>query len=133
MPQDEDIDGPVREYFIEHLRSELNGIVSNTDLAKVLTRLKRPSPGIALDEKNICILPDNLRLKPAAIDFEVFASVLKATKEGYSIRIEYKNREDNASEPVIHPLGIMQRGPRFIWSRGKKAVKESIVMRWTGS
>lgn len=111
--QDDDIDGPVWEYFMEHLRSELDGIVSNTDLAKVLTRLKRPSPGIALDEKKICILPDNLRLKPAAINYKVFSTVLKALKEAHSVRIKYKNRQDAASEPVVHPLGIMQRGPRI--------------------
>lgn len=111
--QDDDIDGPVWEYFMEHLRSELDGIVSNTDLAKVLTRLKRPSPGIALDEKKICILPDNLRLKPAAINYKVFSTVLKALKEAHSVRIKYKNRLDATSEPVVHPLGIMQRGPRI--------------------
>lgn len=111
--QEDDLDGPVWEYFMEHLRSELNGIVSNTDLAKVLTRLKKPSPGIALDANKICILPDNLRLKPAAIDYKVFSTVLKALKEGYSVRIKYKNRLHAASEPVVHPLGIMQRGPRI--------------------
>lgn len=112
-PQDDDIDGPVWEYFMEHLRSELDGIVSNTDLAKVLTRLKKPTPGIELDDKKICILPDNLRLKPAAVDYKVFSTVLKALKEAYSLRIKYKNRQDNASEPVVYPLGIMQRGPRI--------------------
>ncbi|MBC3930599.1 helix-turn-helix transcriptional regulator [Undibacterium curvum] len=113
VAQDDEIDGPVWEYFIEHLKVELEGIVSNTDLAKLITRLKKPDDGIALDEKKICILPDSLRLKPAVIDYRIFSSVLKALKERLSVRIRYKDRQENVSEPTLHPLGIMQRGPRI--------------------
>lgn len=30
-----------------------------------------------------------------------------------SVRIRYKNRQENDSEPALKPLGIMQRGPRI--------------------
>lgn len=109
----EEIDDSIWDYFVERLKKDLEGIVSSTELAKLLDRLKLHDQGIALDESKLCILPDSLRLQPAQINYQVFTTVLRALKENRALQVKYIDRQDKSSTPTLHPLGIMQRGPRI--------------------
>ncbi|WP_051002164.1 helix-turn-helix transcriptional regulator [Pseudogulbenkiania sp. NH8B] len=113
IEETEEIDDSIWDYFVEHLKKNLEGIVSSTELAKLLDRLKLRDQGIALDESKLCILPDSLRLQPAQINYQVFTMVLRALKENRTLQVKYIDRQDKSSTPTLHPLGIMQRGPRI--------------------
>lgn len=108
-----DIDDSIWDYFVGHLKKDLEGIVSSSELAKLLDRLKLHDQGIALDESKICILPDSLRLRPAQINYQVFTTVLRALKENRALQVKYIDGQEKSSAPTLHPLGIMQRGPRI--------------------
>ncbi|MDC7690379.1 helix-turn-helix transcriptional regulator [Vogesella indigofera] len=107
-----EIEEPVWNYLLQHLKRDLEGMVSAGQLSKILNRLKLKDEGLDLGEDKICILPDSLRLQPAQIDYQVFANVLRALADGAALRVRYIDRLGKASEPVLHPLGVMQRGPR---------------------
>lgn len=113
MEEAGDIDDSIWDYFVGHLKKDLEGIVSSRDLSKLLDRLKLRDQGIALDESKICILPDSLRLQPAQINYQVFTKVLRALKENCALQVKYIDRQEKSSTPILHPLGIMQRGPRI--------------------
>lgn len=107
-----EIEEPVWNYLLQHLKRDLEGMVSAGQLSKILNRLKLKDEGLDLGEDKICILPDSLRLQPAQIDYQVFANVLRALADGKALRVRYVDRLGKASEPVLHALGVMQRGPR---------------------
>lgn len=107
-----EIEEPVWNYLLQHLKRDLEGMVSAGQLSKILDRLKLKDEGLDLGEDKICILPDSLRLQPAQIDYQVFANVLRALADGKALRVRYVDRLGKASEPVLHALGVMQRGPR---------------------
>ena len=109
----DEIDDSMWDYFIVHLKRELEGIVTSTELAKLLNRLKLDEHGIRLDESKLCILPDSLRLQPAEINPQVFSTVLRALKEKRALQVSYRDRQEKSSNPTLHPQGIMQRGPRI--------------------
>jgi len=109
----DEIDDSMWDYFIIHLKRELEGIVTSTELAKLLNRLKLDEHGIRLDESKLCILPDSLRLQPAEINPQVFCTVLRALKEKRALQVSYRDRQEKSSTPTLHPQGIMQRGPRI--------------------
>lgn len=109
----DEIDDSMWDYFIVHLKRELEGIVTSTELAKLLNRLKLDEHGIRLDESKLCILPDSLRLQPAEINPQVFSTVLRALKEKRALQVSYRDRQEKSSTPTLHPQGIMQRGPRI--------------------
>ncbi|MCG9084154.1 helix-turn-helix transcriptional regulator [Laribacter hongkongensis] len=109
----EEIDDSMWDYFIVHLKRELAGIVTSTELARLLDRLKLDEHGIRLDESKLCILPDSLRLQPAEINPQVFSTVLRALKEKLALQVHYRDRQEKSSTPTLHPQGIMQRGPRI--------------------
>ena len=108
----EEFDPVTWEYTLAHLKSELEGVVSARELELVLSRLQLPDGGKGLDESKLRILPDSLRLKPAPINSKVLGSVLRALSSGSALRVSYQDRLGKHSEPVLHPLGLLQRGPR---------------------
>ena len=113
------IDEPVEinsgmwNYILGYLKQELDGIVSAGELSAVLNRLKLRDGGVGLDDSKICILSDSLRLQPAQINHHVFATVLRGLAEGNALQVSYRDRLGKTSKPVLHPLGVMQRGPRI--------------------
>jgi predicted DNA-binding transcriptional regulator YafY len=65
-----------------------------------------------LDKHKLRILPDSLRLQPAQIDYQVLGSVLRALATDKALKVSYCDRSGKRTDPVLHPLGIIQRGPR---------------------
>jgi len=101
-------------FFLEHLKQDLEGLVSASDLVNMMRSLQRPSQEYeyTLDERKLRILPDSLRLRPAEIRPQPFGCVLRALASGCALRAVYYDRLCQRSEPVLHPLALLQRGPR---------------------
>jgi len=113
IEESDEIDESVWEYFVGHLKKNLEGIVSSADLTKLLNRFNLGEQGVRLDERKLCILPDSLRLQPAKIKYKIFGTILRALKENRSVDVSYTDRQGKSSTRVLHPQGIMQRGPRI--------------------
>lgn len=113
IEQSDEINDGIWEYFVGHLKKDLEGIVSSAELAKLLNRFNLGEHGIKLDESKLCILSDSLRLQPAKINYKVFSTILRALKESCAVEVNYIDRQQKSSTPILHPQGIMQRGPRI--------------------
>lgn len=113
IEQSDEINDGIWEYFVGHLKKDLEGIVSSAELAKLLNRFDLGEHGIKLDESKLCILSDSLRLQPAKINYKVFSTILRALKESCAVEVNYIDRQQKSSTPILHPQGIMQRGPRI--------------------
>lgn len=113
IEESDEIDEGIWEYFVGHLKKDLEGLVSSAELTRLLNRFNLGEQGIRLDERKLCILPDSLRLQPAKINYKVFGTILRALKENRSIDVSYIDRQEKSSTPILHPQGIMQRGPRI--------------------
>lgn len=113
LEDDEDgLDDETWQFLLQQLKCELENRVSDGQLAKLFERLHLPE-ALQLDDSRLRILPDSLRLQPARIDYKVLAEVLRALKAGNALQVSYMGREGKRSEPVLHPQGLLQRGPRI--------------------
>lgn len=99
------------EYLLLQLKQELSSLVSASQLARMFDRLRLPE-ALDMSESKLRILPDSLRLKPARMSYEVLGTILRALKSGKALQVSYLSREGKRSEPVLHPQGLLQRGPR---------------------
>jgi predicted DNA-binding transcriptional regulator YafY len=107
-----EFDPTIWEFLLKQLEQDLDGMISPGQLAHILRRLQLPEAGIALDDSKLRILPDSLRLRPAPLNPNVLGSVLRALASGSALRVSYQDRLGKHSDPVLHPLGLLQRGPR---------------------
>ncbi|BEV72992.1 hypothetical protein THUN1379_24740 [Paludibacterium sp. THUN1379] len=108
-----EFDAEVWDYLVLQLKQELSGMVSASQLSQVLRKLQLRDDGTALDEHKLRILPDSLRLQPAQFSFDVLGCVLRALASGKALKVTYRDRTDKVTTPVLHPLGMIQRGPRI--------------------
>jgi proteasome accessory factor B len=69
--------------------------------------------GLGLGEDKLRIVSDSLRLQPAAIRESVLVDVLDALARSLTLQIGYRNAQGSRSAPTLHPLGLLQRGPRL--------------------
>jgi predicted DNA-binding transcriptional regulator YafY len=99
------------EYMLATLKNELSGVISARQLERVLSKLQLPDGGCGLDESKLRIIPDSLRLQPAEIKPDVLAGILRGLSDNLALRVMYEDRLGKRSEPVLHPLGLLQRGP----------------------
>lgn len=79
----------------------------------VLKRLQSDDVSVQLDEDNLRVVSDTLRLQPAAISAGVLTNVLEALALGRALKIGYRDASDQVTRPVIHPQALLQRGPRL--------------------
>jgi proteasome accessory factor B len=110
------LNSAVLAYVLKRLQDDLKGLVSATDLAEWLRKLQpqsAESPDYVFDKSKLRILPDSLRLQAAEIRHQPFAGVLQALATGCALRVVYFDRLNQRSEPVLHPLAMLQRGPRI--------------------
>ncbi len=107
-----EFDAEVWDFLLLQLKQDLEGLMSASQLAQVLRRLQLRDDGTALDTRKLRILPDSLRLRPALLDYHVLGCVLRALAGEKALKVSYCDRTGKRTEPVLHPLGLMQRGPR---------------------
>lgn len=107
-----EFDAEVWDFLLLQLKQDLTGLMSSSQLAQVLRKLQLRDDGTALDESKLRILPDSLRLQPAPLNFEVLGCVLRALATGKALKVHYCDRTSKLTEPMLHPLGLIQRGPR---------------------
>jgi predicted DNA-binding transcriptional regulator YafY len=107
-----EFDPTIWEFLLKQLEQDLDGMMSADQFAHIMHRLQLPDAGIALDDSKLRILPDSLRLRPAPLNPKVLGCVLRALASGSALRVSYQDRLGKHSKPVLHPLGLLQRGPR---------------------
>lgn len=105
------LDEETWDFLLLQVKQELSGLVSSSQLALLFDRLRLPD-ALDLSDRKLRILPDSLRLRPALMSYEVLGTVLRALKSGKALQVSYRSRENKCSEPVLHPQGLLQRGPR---------------------
>lgn len=64
-----------------------------------------------LEEKYFRAINDNQRLLPAAIKVEVLQSVLAGLIQRQVLQVLYEKQDGSRQEALLHPQGLLQRGP----------------------
>lgn len=108
---EEILDEETWQYLMLQVKQELSCLVSSRQLTKLFDRLRLPDV-LDLSDSKLRILPDSLRLMPAVMSYEALGTILRALKSGKALQVSYRSREGKCSKPVLHPQGLLQRGPR---------------------
>jgi predicted DNA-binding transcriptional regulator YafY len=100
---------------LEFTRRQIAELVGDMVPARRLNALWRSillhPHGPLLDEQQLRILPDTLRLVPADINPVVLNAVLTALSEHRTLKVLYQNNAGERSRPRLHPQALVQRGP----------------------
>ena len=99
-------------YMVEHLDQYLATVPPERKLEAAIKRIQAPDDGLPLREDKLQIIPDTLRLIPAAFKSRVLAVILRALAEDKAVRAGYVTDDGKPAHSVIHPQAALQRGPR---------------------
>src|SRR5690606_6146695 len=106
-------DGPaMRAYARKLMHSVVADALPRRNLERVWASILAPDSGVNLSENKIRIVSDTLRLVPADIKEGVLAAVLEALSLSLTLHVRYRDATGARSEPLLHPQGLLQRGPR---------------------
>ena len=99
------------QYLISHIHDLVHDLLPQRRLDRVWQRLMREEDGPLLDERKLRLVPDTLRLCPAAIHPGVLEAVLTALLKECVLEILYENAKGERGPALIHPQAMVQRGP----------------------
>lgn len=112
----------------DHVRDLVQGSLLKRSLEKLWPELMAPEKGIALGQDKVCMVSDTQRLVAAEFKEDVLTAVLEALAVARSLVIFYRDAKGEASQREVHPLGLMQRGPRlYLWA-WRPDVEDSLRM-----
>ena len=97
----------LKEALPQSLTQSLDGLFGQ---AKRTLEFQKQSPEARWAEK-ICVVQPTQPLIPPHIPEEVSKVVHEALLREEQFQVSYRNAEGNEQELVLHPLGLMQRGP----------------------
>lgn len=124
-----DGDGPgMQEYTRKVLQAVIGESLPTRYLERIWPRLLDDNDGVGLTGDKLRVISDTLRLTPAAIKNRVLASVLEALSLSLTLRVSYRDAKGKLSQPLLHPQGLLQRGPRVYLYAIKHGELETIRM-----
>jgi predicted DNA-binding transcriptional regulator YafY len=101
----------VERYLSEALPASLTGALNNMfEKARSTLDLQKKNPKARWAEK-ICVVQPTQPLLPPKIDDAVVNVVHEALLNEEQIEVDYRNWAGKQEKLVLHPLGLMQRGP----------------------
>jgi len=98
-------------FVITHIRDLVHDLLPPRRLERVWHRLFREEDGPLLDERKLRLVPDTLRLCPPEIHPGVLVAVIMALLKECVLEVLYENAKGERSKALIHPQGLVQRGP----------------------
>ena len=99
------------QYLISHIHDLVHDLLPQRRRDRGWERLMREEDGPLLDERKLRLVPDTLRLCPAAIHPGVLEAVLTALLKECVLEILYENAKGERGPALIHPQAMVQRGP----------------------
>lgn len=112
--EDEDeFDSLLWAYTVGHIEDHLESVLPHKKLEAAIKRLQDPDAGVRLSDSKFRIVPDTLRLLPAAFDPAVLAAILQALMEGKTLNAVYRDKAGKQTRPTLHLQAALHRGPRF--------------------
>lgn len=106
-----DDDPGVMAFTRRQITALVSEIVPKRRLDALWRRLLQQDQGPVLNEQQLRILPDTLRLVPAEIKPGVLNAVIAALCEQRTLKVLYQNNAGERSKPQLHPQALVQRGP----------------------
>lgn len=97
-------------------------------IERLWPRVLSGSDGFELGEDKLRIISDTLRLLPADIRAGVLVDCLEALARGRVLQARYRDNVGKRSQPVLHPQGMLQRGPRIYLFALKNDESEPVRM-----
>ncbi|WP_295392751.1 WYL domain-containing protein [uncultured Thiodictyon sp.] len=106
-----DEDQAIWEYNLQSMRDLVAEALPQHQLDRLWQRLLNNAEGLRLDEGRLRIVPDTLRLQPAALSAQVLEAVIEALAQRRALQVLYQNAEEERSDACLHPQALVQRGP----------------------
>ena len=104
-------DALIRDGELQNLRARLLDAVRESRLAAALTR-ELSAPTIDFVGRDLFrVVPDHLQLREVSLSPVVVDAVLEGLLEQRPINAHYRKRSGEAGAGVLHPQGLIQRGP----------------------
>jgi predicted DNA-binding transcriptional regulator YafY len=109
---DEPDDAPdIRIHDREIMQDLVKDALDQHHFDRLWQRLLTNTEGPRLDEERLRIVPDTLRLRPAALSAGVLEAVIEALTQRCALQAHYQNAEDERGDACLHPQALVQRGP----------------------
>jgi proteasome accessory factor B len=122
-------EGPgMRGYTRKLMQAVIGESLPSRNLERIWPRLLADDSGMDLNDDKLRILSDTLRLVPADIREGVLAAVLEALSLSSTLRVSYRDAKGKLSQPLLHPQGLLQRGPRVYLYALKEGEPETVRM-----
>lgn len=84
--------------------------------------------GLGLGPDRLRVVSDTQRLLPADVKEDVLAAVLEALARSCQLLGGYRDAKGKLTRPVLHPLALLQRGPRIYLFALKEDETEPVRM-----
>jgi proteasome accessory factor B len=101
------------EYARRTMRQAIESALPLRRLERLWPQVLDGKAGFELGEDKLRIVSDTQRLLPADIREEVLVDVLEALARGRTLKTGYRDGLGTHTQPVLHPQGLLQRGPRL--------------------
>lgn len=122
-------EGPgMQGYARKLMQAVISESLPTRNLERIWPRLLADDSGMDLNDDKLRILGDTLRLVPADIKEGVLAAVLEALSLSLTLQVSYRDAKGKRSQPLLHPQGLLQRGPRVYLYALKEGEPETIRM-----
>ena len=104
-------DQTIWRFTVQQIEDLARGVITSKQWDTFADSLLHHKDGPILDRSRFRILPDSLRLSPAAVKPKVLSAVIQALARGRVLKVHYENVRGQRSKVKIHPQALLQRGP----------------------
>ncbi|MCG5526521.1 WYL domain-containing protein, partial [Ectothiorhodospira haloalkaliphila] len=104
-------DAAIWGYALQHAFDLIAETVPKRHLDLLWERVLYGSDIQLLSRRQLRMVPDSLRLRPAELHPTVLKEVIEAMARGLALKVTYENANGDRSKPTIHPQALIQRGP----------------------
>jgi predicted DNA-binding transcriptional regulator YafY len=106
-----DDDALIWEFTLRQVRDLIAEAIPKRQLDRLWERLLYELDGPLLDDQQLRVVPDSLRLRPVELYPDVLHAVITALAQRCSLQVVYQNAAGERSNPTLHPQALVQRGP----------------------
>ena len=106
-------DAHTRAYALQVMQTVVRDALPQRSFESLWPALLNEDIGLPLGDRKLRIVSDTLRLIPAEIKPPALEQVLEGLIEEKPVRLIYQGAQGKRSEPLVHPQGLLQRGPRL--------------------
>jgi proteasome accessory factor B len=108
-----DHDAIARAYQLEKARGWIAEAVAEGDFTSLWRRLVHDADSPLLDESQVCLQSDVLRLRMASVQPAVLHTLVCGLAEQTPVSLAHRDAQGSVRQQTLHPLCLVERGSRL--------------------